>query len=300
MFKSTNNYSDHNVFSLSVSKLFILNIKNVYSTWATRLVIFLSPIFVVFSLSVLFPIQLFVAAGQVFTVPLSAGIVYGMAYFPMKRSTIDNNISITSLNKIQVYGTILLTMLFVTFISEITFWVSLIFFEKIGIAGTTSILNIITKDKNFEVNWLKVEWGIVFYYWIMSTTLMFLTSFFVRGFTKSINWYYSILFIYVMFLISFGKLLEGESLKVENGDLVIHNNVNFIYIVSSFVPQSHLDLFMTKSMNTGIINSVDGTTYHGLNLVKTFSWSTDWQWNYSLLYPWAFLLVIIIACSITL
>ena len=74
-----------------------------------------------------------------------------------------------------------------------------------------------------------------------------------------------------MFLISFGKLLEGESLKVENGDLVIHNNVNFIYIVSSFVPQSHLDLFMTKSMNTGIINSVDGTTYHGLNLVKTFS-----------------------------
>ncbi len=289
-----------NVFDLPLSKLLILNIKNVYSTWATRIVIIFSPIFVVFSLSILFPIQLFVAAGQVFVVPLSAGIVYGMVYFPIKRSTLDDNISITLMSKFQVYITILLTMLFVTFCSEIIFWTSLIIFNKIGIAGTTSILNIITLDKDLDVRWVDVEWMTIFYYWIISTTIVFLVSFLFRGVTKTINWYYSVVFIYILFLISFGGLLEGPLIKVEDNNIILDNKVGFIYVVSSILPQSHLDIFVTKAMNSGIYNIISGDTYNNLGEISSFSISTDWQWNLSLFYPWVFLLASAIGCYLSI
>ncbi len=289
-----------NVFDLPLSKLLILNIKNVYSTWATRIVIIFSPIFVVFSLSILFPIQLFVAAGQVFVVPLSAGIVYGMVYFPIKRSTLDDNISITLMSKFQVYITILLTMLFVTFCSEIIFWTSLIIFNKIGIAGTTSILNIITLDKDLDVRWVDVEWMTIFYYWIISTTIVFLVSFLFRGVTKTINWYYSVVFLYILFLISFGGLLEGPLIKVEDNNIILDNKVGFIYVVSSILPQSHLDIFVTKAMNSGIYNIISGDTYNNLGEISSFSISTDWQWNLSLFYPWVFLLASAIGCYLSI
>gem|GEM_PF-2064438 len=45
-----------NIFNISTSKLLWLNLKSIYSTTATRLVIILSPILVGFALSVMFPI----------------------------------------------------------------------------------------------------------------------------------------------------------------------------------------------------------------------------------------------------
>ena len=300
MFKFIKSNNNIGLLDTSMSQLFILNIKNVYSTLATKLVIFLSPFFVVLALSILFPIQLFVAAGQLFVVPLSSGIVFGMVYFPIKRSTLDNNISMTTLTKLQTYGTILLTMLFVTFISELIFWITLIIFESIGLAGTTSIINVITADKDLDINWANVEWLTVIYYWAMSTILMFLGSFLFRGFTKTINWYYSVLFIYVLFLVSFGGLFQGAFLKVEDNDIYLSNKVNFNYVVSSFFPQFHLDTFVTKAMNSGVYNVFDGTSYNGLNTINSFSWSKDWQWNFSLLYPWASLFILSSLCLLTI
>ena len=171
----------------------------------------------------------------------------------------------------------------------------------ITFGGTNWILtDLINSPSVYFVDWLKVEWGAIFYYWVISTVLMFIGSFVFRNMCKNQKTYYLILIVYILSLVGFGNLVptyyhgvNGNIVKdgtsaTSNNDLKLHQPL-ITYIISCFIPQYHLNVFLMKAMDNGIINgqasSKYSPTWWNLGSVSAFSWSSDWHWNFSLLFP---------------
>ena len=297
----------NNIFNISTSQLLRLNLKSIYSTHTTRSVIILSPILVAFALAVMFPIWMAIPAGQVFVVPLSAGVVYAMSYYPLKNSTMNNNLKISKVKQINIYTSIIISMFIITFQSELSYWITVIGFNLmhqqgwITFGGTGWILTDMIKTPTiYSVDWTKVEWGSIIYYWVLSTILMFAGSFVFRNMCKTQKTYYLILLVYILSLVGFGNLVPTSYYGVD-GNIVRNGSTSSsmmdfnlyqpeaVYAVSCIIPQYHLNVFLMKAMDSGIINKhLDpkyDPTWWNLGDISAFSWSTDWHWNLTLLYP---------------
>ena len=174
MFKilKTDLMDNYHLTDASLFKLFSLNIKTIYSTTATKLVIILSPIFVSFALSIMLPSYFFIGAGQVFVTCLSSGVIWGMTYFSIRKTTFYQNLLITRIKVWQVYFAIYLSMMLVTFCSQVTFWLFTIIFDIIGFNSFAEMF--LNLWGNLDVVWSKVDWITIIYSWILSILLMFI------------------------------------------------------------------------------------------------------------------------------
>jgi|GEM_PF-2117360 len=95
---------------------------------------------------------------------------------------------------------------------------------------------------------------------------MFVGSFSFRNMCKTQKTYYLILIVYIFSLVGFGNLLptyyhgvDGNIVKngvssTSNKDFKLDMPI-FTYVVSCIIPQYHLNVFLMKSMDSGIINT---------------------------------------------
>ncbi len=297
-------YIYSSLYSLSVVRLFILNLKTIYSTWSSRIVVIFSPFFVALTLSLFLPLAYSIGAGQIFVTTLSAGTIWGMTFFSIKKSTIYNNISTTRIKDFELYLSIFLSILLVTFFSQVTYWLSSIFFnyiisEPIAAHLIGGIYNIKGMD------WSKIDWVTILYSWILSILLIYMMSFFMRNIFNSDKIYFISLFIYLLLLIPFGGLLRPN---IYNGDTanvvgVQYGKLNIIQYISLIFPQYHINSLNFAAVSSGAIVDYGAPTGYGtfgnFEFLSSFRWSSDWRWNFTLLYPIFFLLTLILISSIS-
>lgn len=270
----------------SIIQLFLLNIKTVYSTKTTKTLVIFSPIIVSFSLSIMLPIYYYVGLGQIFTTTLSSGIIWGMTYFSLRKSALYKNILISNIKRWEIYFSILLTMFFVTFFSQITFWTSAIIFDSIGYKTIGEMFLELRGD--FNVNWAMIDWVTIVYTWILAVVIMFLVSFITREIFNSSKYYFIVLLVYVIFLVPFSNLFRLNFQYVDE-NIIVNTKVGFVFIVSSLFPQSHINnmVFVAVSSGVEIMDENTGLTQTFGNIEKfaSFKWSTDWKWDLTIVYP---------------
>lgn len=285
--------SEYDGSKLNLLNFFILCLKTVYSTWITRFVIILSPLLITLALSVMMPLHYYLGAGQVFVTTLSAGTIWGMTYFSFRKSTIYENIRGIKNSNILMYTSILLTMIFVTFSSELIFWISSIAFYYII---PSSIFELFLKSFNseYEYVWGKVDWLTLIYTWIMQVLLVFVVAFSFRTiFTKEKNWFIT-LFIFVMILFPFGGLFRPNLEYAINNGIII-NNFNLTKWISLLFPQTCLNYMSFAAISSGTI--IDGVSIGNIEIFNSWIISSDYRWNIVIFYP-IFILIIFSLISI--
>lgn len=282
-----------NIWNSKFIKLFTLNIKTIYSTNATKIVIFLSPILVTMSLLFMMPIYFAIGALQIFIVTTSAGVIWGMLYYKTKNTNFKKNLFVSNISTFQFYLSILICMLFVTTISELLSWCTIFFMDFLNVTTLIEILRILPYD-NLVLNWDKVDWFVIIYIWFLGVLIMFVIAFFTRNFFNTIKNYFTIFFIYVFFLSIFGQVIR-PNFEYYNGTttelkgVIIHENENFIHFISLFLPQSHLNKMSFAAISSGtIVNSTSSDlfeTWGKFDLFSSFVWSDDSEWNLTIIYP---------------
>ncbi len=293
-------FVDDNEIDIKISKkengvfeLFVLFLKTVYSTNIGKVMIIFSPMFVAFALSMMFPVYLSVGAAQVFVTSLSAGVIWGMTYFSIRRTTFYNNLYATKITVFKVYFSIWLVMLFVTFWSETTYWLTTIILDQLNV--TSVIGNIFNLGNNeYDMQWLKVDWFTLGYTWMGSVTLMFVACFATRNLFRTEKLFFIILLVYILTLIPFGSILppspERFNYSSETG-IVLTKNLNFVSYIGMLFPQYHLNLFNFVAIwsGTNVIDS-NGAVLNSLGNMEwlsSFAWSDSWQWDFTIIYPLA-------------
>lgn len=275
---------------VGIFSLFRLYLKTIYSTKIGKVMIIFSPMMVALGLNMMFPIYIAIGAAQVFVTSLSAGIIWGMTYFSIRRTTFYANLHTTSISTIKVYLSIWLAMLFVTFWSETSFWLITILMDMCHVNSLIgNILNY--TSTGYNINWLRVDWFTLVYTWIGSVTLMFVACFATRWLFNTEQTFFIILLVYILLLIPFGGILPPtpNHFNAEDGYVYLDKNLNFISIVSMAIPQYHLNLFNYISVWSGV--EVSGETNFGIETLGdmqwlvSFKWSTSWMWNFTILYP---------------
>ncbi len=279
-----------------IIRLFNLYLKTVYSTNVGKILIIFSPMLVALSLSMMFPPFFSIGVAQVFVTSLSSGVIWGMTYFSIRRTTIYNNMQGTRISKIKIYVAIWLVMLFVTFWSEVSYWGTTIILEEIGIKSLFEI--VLSLSYTFDMKWIQVDWITIGYTWFVSVTLMFVASFIARWVFRTEQQYFIVLFIYVLSLIPFGGILRpfmtSENDLLTSG-IQITKDIDVVMAIGMLLPQYHLDLFNFAAISAGTIvthNGVQGTL-GGLKFLDSFKWSSDWKWNFTIIYPIAFGILLI-------
>lgn len=300
MFKINKQKLENKSESNSTFELFWLNMKTIFSTKSTTFVILFSPFIVTLTLSIMMPVYFYVAAGQLFVTTLSGGVIWGMTYYTLKSSTLNENIHLANIKKLNIYFSILLSMFAVTFFSQITFWFWSIIFSIIPIDSLASIFFDLGVD-HLEMNWSNVDWAGMFYSWILGILIIFSISFVGKDLFKESKTYFIVLFVYLIFLIAFGGIIRPnmEYYSPENPDgqaynlygvQVYYETRGFVYWVSFFMPQTHISRIIFSSMSSGVNKLDDQTnafveTWGKFEMFSTFKWSSDWEWNMTLLYP---------------
>ncbi len=269
-------------------QLFLLYLKTVYSTTAGKVVIIFSPMLVALALSVMFPIYMSVGAAQVFVTSLSAGVIWGMTYFSIRRTTFYSNLNTTRINTIKVYVAIWFVMLFVTFWSEATYWVTTILLDVLHVNSLVgNIFNV--GDIQYDMTWYLVDWFTLIYTWIGSVTLMFVACFATRWLFNNEQLFFIALLVYILALVPFGGILPPMPDKFsDEGGIVLTKNLNAVGYISMLIPQYHLNLFNYVAVWSGTNQIVDGEvvgTLGNMHLLSSFHWSSQWQWNFTILYP---------------
>ncbi len=295
---AVNKYSESET---GVLRLFSLYLKTVYSTNVGKVIIIFSPMLVALALSVMFPPYFSVGAAQVFVTSLSSGVIWGMTYFSIRRSTFYKNMHGTRISKVKIYIAIWLTMLFVTFWSEVSYWSTTIILDQIGIV---SIFELVTSVViTFEMNWLKVDWFTLGYTWMASVTLMFVACFITRWLFNTEMMFFIVLLLYILLLIPFGGILRpfiSVNDTISNG-IQLERDLNVVNIISLFVPQYHLDLFNFAALSSGVTTDVStGATLGDIQVLDAFRWSDSWQWNWTIIYPIVFGIGMLIVAITTL
>lgn len=284
---------------IGIGSLFRLYLKTIYSTNIGKAVIILSPMFVAFGLNVMFPIYISVGAAQVFVTSLSAGIIWGMTYFSIRRTTFYSNLHTTSISKIKVYLAIWFAMLFVTFWSESSFWIVTMLMDVCHVRSFIDILlNFVSSSehsplyaKSYDVIWYKVDWITLVYTWIASVTMMFVACFATRWIFNTEQTYFAILLIYILVLIPFGGILPPMpgNFNANDGYVTLNKDINFVSVISMAMPQYHFNLFNYISVWTGvdIAGIQDGPleSLGHMDWLVSFKWSTSWKWDFTILYP---------------
>lgn len=272
------NYKGDN---LNLFRFLYLNIKTVYSTWATRIVIILSPLLVTLALSVMMPLHYYIGAGQIFVTTLSAGTIWGMTYFSFRKSTIYENIRGTKSKNHEMYLSIFITILMVTFCSEVIFWLSSILFSyMIPSSIFERLLNSVSSD--YSYSWGNIDWITQIYTWFMQVSLMFAGSFVLRGIFNNEKNYFIILFILILILFPFGGLLRPGLEYVSDNGIQI-KNINAIKYISLVFPQTCLNYMSFAAISSGsLLNNV---SLGGLDVLSSWDISTQWQWNFVIFYP---------------
>lgn len=285
LFVDSNKVDQHPEGEVGIWTLFKLFTKSVYSTTAGAVVIIFSPMLVALGLAAMFPIHISVGAAQVFVTLLSAGVLWGMTYFSIRRTTFYKNLTITSVNVIKVYLSIYFTMLFVTFISECSFWTTTIILDWMNLNSVVSTLFGFVSENTNEMNWIKVDWFTLVYTWIGSVTLMFLACFATRSIFRTEATFFLILITYILLLIPFGGILPPsiENFHYENGHIVLDKDFTFIVGMSFLFPQYHLNLFNYVAVWSGTLT--DGLSMAGMVWFSAFKWSSSWMWDFTILMP---------------
>lgn len=285
-------------------QLFNLFIKSVYSTNIGKVVIILSPMLVGIALSVMFPIYISVGAAQVFVTALSAGVIWGMTYFSIRRTTFYYNLQSTSISQFKVYVAIWLVMLFVTFWSETTFWLTTISLDLLNVNSMVgNVIGVVSEPK--EVSWIQLDWLTLIYTYFASVTLMFLACFATREIFKTEQVFFIVLMVYILVLIPFGGILPPmeKNFTYVDGAIVFNRDINVIRGISMIFPQYNLNLFNYASVwaGTGVVDSTGSFISLGdMNFLSSFRWSTTWQWNFTIIEPIIFGIVLIGISSITI
>ncbi len=283
---SNNDITEYGATEVSLFRLLNLYLKVVYSTWMTRIVIILSPMLVALALSAFFTPYFQVGAGQVFVTSLSSGVIWGMTYFSMRKTTLHSNLSGTRVSRYLMYTAIILTMIIVTACSQVTYWGTIIILDKVGFTSLLSL--VINVNHDWQMNWLDVDWFTLLYTWLMSVTLMFLGSFATRNIFSTENSYFVVLLCYILYLVGFGGLILPE-LSGANGYIEFTSTSNPLKMILQFaMPQYSINMFNFVAVLSGV-EYVDGgvvNTWRGIEPLEAFKWSQDWRWNYVIVYPW--------------
>ncbi|BDU67489.1 MAG: hypothetical protein TYPL_1420 [Candidatus Tyloplasma litorale] len=275
---------------LILFRLLFLNLKNIYSTLFSKLIIFLSPVLVAIALGVMMPIYYSVAAGQIFVVSTSAGTIFGITYYCLRNSTVYKNMLMTRITLFKMYISILICMLLITFFSEIIYWLTTIMmnelFDKLGITTIIAKLIEIKNDTTLDMNWLMVDWITIIYSWFLGILLVFLSSFLLKFFVKNSKTYFMILFSYIIFLAVFGGMFEPNFVNTENG-INYYGNFNIFQKFYFLIPKTHLNRMCFAAILAGTICEPFEklNTLHNFNHLASFKWSNDWRWNISIWYP---------------
>ncbi len=290
-------FVDKDKFDLSkgidsgIARLFLLYIKIIYSSIPGKVVIIFSPIMVALALSVMMPIYMSVGASQIFVTSMSAGVIWGMTYFSIRRTTFYDNLTKTRINTIRVYIAIWLSMLFVTFFSESSYWITTIILDKIELVSLLSNLFEGLSHENFEVNWARVDWLIIIYTWLGSITLMFVACFATRWLFRTEQTFFIVLATYILMLIPFGALVPPsvERLYSDGHSIQLTRHMGLFGFISMLFPEYSLNMFNYAAVWSSI-DILDGGAllHHGWGYIQPFQsfvWSKSWEWNYVILYP---------------
>lgn len=275
----------------SITNLFWLNLKRVYSEPATAMVVIFSPFFVTFALSVMLPFYIYVAIGQIFTTTLSAGVIWGMTFYPFKKSTFQENISLTRSKSINIYIAIFMTMIFVTMWSQVTFWSLSIILETLNL---TSVMGNFFNygSSQIEVKWRYMDWFTIGYTWALSVTIIFLMSMGIKEWVHNDKTYFLILLIFLLMLVPFGGTLPPRSEMTESG-IQVGRHFNVASYIGLVFPQFHINTLLYTAISPGIYITESGLTHTMGYMEKydSFTISTDWKWNISVFYPPSFILL---------
>ncbi len=285
---------------IGVYKLTKFFTKTVYSSKIAAFVIIFSPMIVALGLGAMMPIHLSVGMSQIFVTLLSAGTLWGMTYFSIRRTTFYQNLSTTRIKTIKVYLGIYFTMLLVTFCSEFSFWTVTILLDLIGLNSVFAVLFGLIAENSHNIDWSKIDWITLIYTWLGSVTLMFLACFVTRNIFNLEATFFFVLATYILLLIPFGGVIPPlpEHFKFENGMVVLERDFTLFTVATLFFPQYHLNLFNFVSVWAGTTN--DSISMGGFTWLSSFHWSDSTLWNYTIMMPLASGVLLLIASSLTL
>lgn len=298
----------------TLARLFTLNFKVMYKTNMIWMLCILLPFFLALGFSVFLPLWFSYTLIMYITLLLTTGITFGSLMYTYTTTTMKMNMSLTSVKKETTIFSIWLSMMMMSFISTCVAMLAMIFWENIGIAGTQMSFQEI--EPNPSINWARIDWAMIFYYWFIFTSIMFTFSLFVQRWINSRNTYYVFLMTYLIFTLFVGGTLsfswhvvdgDVEFIKVGEEQEYVGALDPFLkgspmYFVAQFFPTTHINEFGFSTVLKGLegVSSNEKLSYmvENANSINMFvPHGSDWRFMF--IMPYLYMVLYYILYRIT-
>lgn len=288
--KQVNEDNNFMQFAKSTSQTYKLMMKNHFRSSSFYLGNILIPIMLVITLGNLFPINYsfiwMIFIGSTF----AAFAAYGTLLFIIKKSTIKKNFDMTATESSSLYAGMFLIMSAIVFITLVIILVAIMAFDALGLISHDFFF----VDKNApeyhekHINWLKIDWITLLFYFAITTVSSFSISFFFEQVLNTQKNFFIAAFVYLLGGLFFTGLWSGTIYITNEGlasIITVDNAVdeNWFAETNYVNPAWVQPAYMAGSV-PWIISQV--FPHYGINQISYNIINSGWSDKEGLLLPW--------------
>lgn len=303
----------------SVAESLFLNIKILAHSSIFLWLFLILPVILVFSTSVIFPFYTSFTLLSSTLLLFSGSLVFSALYFGFKKSTLKENISLSSHGIKSTLFSIPLTMLIATFLSYACTIILLIITVETGISSYSYSFRPLLV--NPSMIWKDVWWGAVAYYWFMYTVVIYFIFVFFEKHSRSKKTFMVMTFTYILFSLIFGgtisntwTFIDGKFVFIQEGtpeagtfsSIEPYFYGNPLWRIGQILPTYQLNQFVYNSLIPGLdvsqlpidngVNSAIILAHDNLTSVSTIyhhQRSAAWSYIIAMPYIWCLILYIL-------
>ena len=309
--KNENNINNIRVFFDSTSNLFFLFIKSFFRSSAFAIVCILIPIILTFSLLITIPISYCFSWIIFITLSFASFSSYGVLYFNFRNSNAYKNLELTNVTIASIYFSILSTMFIIVFITLLFDLFFVWFCIQINIVSNAWSFQA-SSDTTFSYDMSKIQWSVLFYYWINIIVLVFSMSFVIQEITRSQKGFFVFVFIFIIAGLFLGgtfsptvyidpednlfKVMDVETLgELDAGEQIGAYIETYVWggpgwELSQLFPTYGLNQVMFGSFNPAVTTYASGVAqpnlWDGKNIFQMMLDSSDDKILYYIIMPW--------------
>lgn len=279
----------------TLSRLFMLNIKVLWNNYMVIVLGFFIPFFITLGISVFLPIWFSFILFTYISMLMCTSVTFGSLMYTYSTTTMNDNISLTSIKKETTIFSIWFSMLVMSLITILGISFSMFFWETIGIAGVQFTGQNLDPIPN--INWKHIDWPMVFYYWFVFTSIVFCFSLFLQRFIKERNTFYVVIMTYLILTFFLGETIsftwnvssDGNVEFMEAGSdeskwigaLDPYLKGSSMYFFAQFFPTTHINEFafatVLKGTEAPMNSRLDGMVQNVNSINMFVPHGRDWK-----------------------
>ncbi|NQX83176.1 MAG: hypothetical protein HRS50_00475 [Mycoplasmataceae bacterium] len=195
-----------------------LQFKTIYSSPVSLFILFGIPNLLLLGLGILIPVHSVLPSAFGLSITMMVGILFGNFYYSFKTSSFENNAKLSNIENRQKVFSIFISIFILVLLSMSLELTVLIFFESLDIVFMDAFWFFGESNReSLNIIWKYMNYGNLYYFFIMSFFLNFVIFSLMRFCFKSGRTFQMFVLTYFLMVLIFGGVVKPDYLSQFNG-----------------------------------------------------------------------------------